>query len=132
MNESNPRNPGKVLVMDDDQMVRATARLMLQRLGFDVELAADGQEAIAIYQRQLASDYPVDVVILDLKVPGAMGAAEAAARILALDPDAKLVVASGSANDPVMVEYAANGFCGRIAKPFLVAQVGMVVGELLD
>lgn len=132
MNENPTRHPGKVLVMDDDHMVRATARLMLKRLGFDVELAADGEAAATIYQESFSTDYPVDVVILDLVVRGGLGAVEAAAKILEVDPGAKLVVASGSTQDPAMVNFADHGFSAMITKPFVVADLGMVVGELLE
>lgn len=132
MSEKTPRHPGKVLVMDDDQLVLETARLILQRLGFDAVLAADGQEALALYQQHLTSDYPVDVVILDLIVRGGTGAVETAALILEVDPAACLVVASGATSDPVMTKFRNHGFRASIAKPFDVAGLGMLVGELLD
>ncbi len=118
--------------MDDDQLVCTTARLMLTRLGYDVVLAAHGQEAVALYNQNLKSDYPVDVAILDLKVNGGMGAPESAKLILELDPAAKLVVASGSAHDPEMVSPAEHGFVTALAKPFMVGDMGMLLGELLD
>ncbi len=126
------RQPGKVLVMDDDQMILATARLMLTRLEFDVELATDGQEALDIYAAALGTDYPVSVVILDLRVPGGMGAMEAGQKILDLDPDARLVLASGSTTEPPMLDFQSHGFSAVITKPFVMADLGMVVGELMD
>ena len=132
MSENPIPHPGKVLVMDDDVMVLKTARLILQRLGFDVALAADGKEAVALYQQHLGTDYPIDVVILDLLVPGGVGAVEAAALILDIDPDACLVVSSGAANDSVMTDYQVHGFRANMTKPYDVAGLGMLVGELLD
>ena len=132
MSETPIRHPGKVLVMDDDQMVLETARLILERLGFDAVLAADGKEAVALYHQQLGTDYPIDVVILDLLVPGGMGAVEAATMILEIDPDACLVVSSGAANDPVMIDCEAHGFRANMTKPYDVAGLGMLVGELID
>lgn len=124
--------PGKILVMDDDQLVCTTAHMMLTRLGYDVVLAVHGEEAVALYHHHLKSDYPVDVSILDLKVIGGMGAPETAKLILELDPAAKLVVASGSAHDPEMVSPTEHGFVTSLAKPFMVGDVGLLLGELLD
>lgn len=124
--------PPKILVMDDDTLVCGTARLMLQRLGYAVVLAADGEQAIEIYTQAQDSDHPVALAILDLKVDGGMGAVETARRLRDIDPEAKLVVSSGSTNLPEMVHHQQHGFQGFLAKPFLVGDVGMVVGELLD
>jgi len=132
MSENPIQHAGKVLVMDDDELVLKTAHLILQRLGFDAVLAADGKEAVAHYHQHLGTDYPIDVVILDLLVPEGMGAQEAAAMILAMDPEACLVVSSGAANDPVMTNCQAHGFRASMTKPYDVAGLGMLVGELLD
>lgn len=132
MNDISHQHPGKVLVMDDDRLVLQTARLILQRLGFDVLLVADGTEAVTLYRQHFNTDYPVDVVILDLIVRGGMGALAAAAKIREIDPEACLVVASGATNDPAMIDCQANGFRASITKPFDIAGLGMLVGELLD
>jgi CheY-like chemotaxis protein len=118
--------------MDDDELVCRTAQLMLTRLGYEVALSADGQQAIQVYIEARETDNPVAAAILDLKISGGMGAVETAQCLLDLDPDARLVVASGSTNVPEMTHYLDYGFSGCLAKPFLVADVGMVLGELLD
>ena len=64
---------GRILLMDDQELVRQTAKEMLTCLGYDVELAADGDEALAIYKEAFLSDYPFEVVITDLTVHGGMG-----------------------------------------------------------
>ena len=63
----------KIMIMDDDEMVRNMVKAMLTRLGYEVELAADGEEAIRIYKKELAKDTPVDLIIMDLTIPGGMG-----------------------------------------------------------
>ena len=131
MSDSGSPRPGKVLVMDDDDLVRATARLMLRRLGFDVVLAADCEQAVALYGELLATDYPVDVAILDLMMVGGQGAVQAAAQILALDPNALLVVASGSPDHQIMTDHESHGFTACLAKPYLVTEVGLLLGTLL-
>ncbi|MCW5212002.1 response regulator, partial [Desulfobulbus sp. TB] len=62
-------------------------------------------------------------VILDLTIPGGMGGKETAQKILQLDPEAKLIVASGYSNDPVMAEYSEYGFRAAVAKPFTLNEL---------
>lgn len=114
---------GRVLVMDDEDTVRCVAASMLEFLGYEVEVAREGREAIDIYARCLGSDAPVDVVIMDLTIPGGMGGAKAVREVLALHPAAKVIVSSGYSEDPVMAEYRRYGFCGAIAKPYQLQEL---------
>jgi two-component system cell cycle sensor histidine kinase/response regulator CckA len=132
MTDNTERPAVRILVMDDDQMLLATARLMLARLDYGVALATDGSEAIQIYRDALASEAPVRVAILDLRVPGGMGALEAAEEILKLDPQACLVLASGSTSEPAMLDFRDHGFAAVISKPFVLADLGLLLGELID
>lgn len=109
---------GKILVMEDDATIREVTGEMLGHYGYTVAFARDGAEAIALYRQAQQDTVPFDVVIMDLTIPGGMGAKETIARLLALDPRAKAIVASGYGNDPIMVEFAQHGFCERIVKPY--------------
>ncbi|NLB18419.1 MAG: PAS domain S-box protein [Syntrophomonadaceae bacterium] len=64
---------GKILIMDDQESVRNTLGRMINHLGYVVEYARDGMEALAKYQQNLAADQPFSAVFIDLTVPGAMG-----------------------------------------------------------
>jgi CheY-like chemotaxis protein len=113
----------KIMVMDDDLMLRNLARSQLTALGHDAVLVKDGAAAISTYQEMLETDNPIDLVILDLTIPGGMGGKEAAQKILQLDPEAKLIVASGYSNDQVMAEYSEYGFRAAVAKPFTLNEL---------
>ncbi|WP_446011549.1 response regulator [Candidatus Electrothrix sp.] len=113
----------RIMVMDDDQMLRTLAQSQLAALGHDAVLVEDGAAAISTYQEMLESDNPIDLVILDLTIPGGMGGKETAQKLLQLDPDAKLIVASGYSNDPVMAEYTEYGFRAAVAKPFTLKEL---------
>ena len=121
----------RILVMDDEPLVQDILRHMLVRLGHDVLQAKDGQEAIKLFCQHRASDQPVDVIIMDLTIPGGMGGKETIREILKIAPEAKVVVSSGYSNNPVMANYRQYGFKAAIAKPFSLAEVNKTLSEVL-
>ncbi|RLB70186.1 MAG: hybrid sensor histidine kinase/response regulator, partial [Deltaproteobacteria bacterium] len=76
-------------------------------------------------------DCPIDLIIMDLTIPGGMGGKDAVQEILKINPDAKVIVASGYANDPVMAHYLKYGFKASIIKPFQLAELNKVINEVL-
>jgi signal transduction histidine kinase/ActR/RegA family two-component response regulator len=121
----------RVLVMDDEAPIRRVARGMLQRLGCAVLEAADGAEAVSIYQQGLQSGNPPQAVIMDLTVPGRMGGLEAMRRLRALDPRVKAVVSSGYSNDPILASPREHGFAGVLAKPYTLEEIQRALAELI-
>ena len=113
----------RVLVMDDDEMVRGVIREMLEELGCEVEEAPEGRSALERYIAARAAGRRFDVCVLDVTVPGGMGGEELARLILERDPDARLVVASGYAHSPVLAAYAAHGFRAVLRKPFRESEI---------
>jgi CheY-like chemotaxis protein len=118
MPNGSPEKAARVLVMDDDEMVRFVAGETLKRYGFAVEFASDGVEAVELYRERHLAGIPFAAVILDLNIPGGMGGEEAMQLLLAIDPRAKGYVSSGRTDDPVMVNYSTFGFSGTIEKPY--------------
>jgi two-component system cell cycle sensor histidine kinase/response regulator CckA len=125
-----PALHGRVLVMDDDDAVRDVARETLAFLGYTVEVARDGAEAISRYEAARAEARPFDLLLLDLTVPGGMGGAETLARLRAVDPDIVAIVASGYSHDPVMADHRAYGFAAAVEKPYDVQKLGAVLASL--
>lgn len=109
---------GRILVMDDEEMIRKLAHSMLAKLGFETAFASNGEEAIAAYAAAMEAGRPFDLVILDLTVKGGMGGKEAIGHLSAMDPDVKAIVSSGYANDPGVTRFSEYGFCGVVAKPY--------------
>ncbi len=120
-----------ILVMDDEPMIREILVDMLETLGAKVETSAEGREAISKYRLSHEKGEGYDLVILDLTIPGGVGGREAAVEILQINPDARLVVSSGYASDPIMSHYREYGFCGVIAKPFTLDQLQKNIFNIL-
>jgi len=123
---------GFVLVMDDEQIIRDVAEEMLSLFGYRAETCSDGEELIALYRRAMERGEKPDAIIMDLTIPGKMGGLEAASRILAIDPSAKLIVSSGYSNDPVLANHRKYGFVASLVKPFRVEDLGNTLSRLME
>lgn len=93
--------------------------------------AADGEEALARYERGPEKARRYDVVILDLTVRGGLGGEETMRRLLRLDADARGIVASGYGNSPVMAHHTDYGFRAVLRKPFEVEAVAHALRQAL-
>jgi CheY-like chemotaxis protein len=122
---------GRILVMDDEEILCDVISKMLTAGGFSVLTTSTGESAIAEYQKAMEKGMPYDAVIMDLTIPGGMGGKEAIKDILALNPDARVIVSSGYADDPVMANYSDYGFKGIIAKPYTMGNLQKVMDTLL-
>jgi len=121
----------RVLVMDDEEMLRDLAQMMLQRLGHEVETVKDGDEAIEAYKKQKDSGEPFDAAMLDLTIKGGMGGEQTIRKLLKIDPHIKAIVCSGYSNDPVLANYEEHGFRGAMAKPYQMADLEQVLEKVL-
>ncbi len=108
----------RVLLMDDEEIIRRVAGAFLQRFGHTATLVADGAHAVRAYAEARERGQPFDAVILDLTVPGGMGGLETVAQLRALDPQVNAVASSGYSSDPVLANYQAHGFRAILPKPY--------------
>ncbi len=123
---------GKILVMDDEEIIRDLAYEMLDSLGYDAAVVEDGSKAIDCYKKAKETNEPFDLVIMDLTIPGGMGGNEAIKKLLEIDPEAKVIVSSGYSNDPIMANFREYGFKGVIPKPYKMTEVSEVVHKLIN
>jgi CheY-like chemotaxis protein len=121
---------GRVLVMDDEPVVRSIAGELLHALGQEADFAATGEEAIEKYAAARASGRPFDAVILDLTVRGGLGGRETMERLRALDPNIKGIVSSGYSDDAVVADHEAFGFRARLTKPYRLEDLKAVLSSL--
>ena len=122
---------GKVLFMDDEQIIRDMAVTLLKRFGLEVDCAVDGSEAVEKYRAAQRAGWRYDLVIMDLTVPGGMGGLAALAKLKELDPRVRAVVSSGYSSDPVLANYREHGFAAMVAKPYEVGEIARVLREML-
>jgi CheY-like chemotaxis protein len=123
---------GRVLFMDDTEIVRKAVVEMLATLGYDVESAVEGTRALELYREAKDRGTPFDVVVLDLNVSRGMDGREALAKLLEIDPEAKIVVSSGLPHDPFVADYARHGARAVIIKPYNSAEINSVIEHVLN
>ena len=122
----------KILVMDDEEVVRKLVRRLLQQMGHEVELAEDGQSAVAAYESAKGQGHPFDAVILDLTIRDGVGGQETIRELIKIDPAVKAIVVSGYSNDPVLLEPERYGFKGVLRKPFDRHNLRTVLARVLE
>jgi len=122
---------GSVLVMDDEEIIRSSFARMLKLLGYQIRTVADGAEMVDEYQRAQRDGQRYDAVIMDLTVPGGMGGKEAIKILKQIDTGVRAIVSSGYSNAPVLSSYEDYGFCGFLAKPFKLEELGAVLKKVL-
>ena len=126
------RGSGRVLIVDDEDMIRDVAAQILARQGYESACASDGQEALYLYEEAKRCGRPFHAVLMDLTIPGGMGGKEAMQKLLGIDPHARVIVSSGYSNDPLMAEFREYGFRGVVSKPYTVAKLCETVRRVLE
>jgi PAS domain S-box-containing protein len=121
---------GKILIMDDEEILREVACEMLSHLGYHVVACGDGAEAIELYREAMVNGEPFVAVIVDLTIPGGMGGKETMKKLLEIDSEVMCVVSSGYCNDPILAYYGEYGFSGVVVKPYNMETLGKVLHEL--
>jgi PAS domain S-box-containing protein len=123
---------GKILVMDDEEIVRQVLAKMLGHLGYEAEFAKDGEEAVQLFTAAQESGNAFDVVILDLTVPGGMGGREVLENLLKIEPQVKAIVSSGYSDDPIMADFTRHGFSAILAKPYKISELSNALQKVLQ
>jgi len=122
---------GKVLLMDDEQIILDVTHEVLKFLGYEAVFAKEGSSAVTIYKQEKDAGRPFDLVILDLSIPEGMSGREAIEQLRRYDPNVRAVVSSGYSNDPVMQNFTAYGFSGRLTKPYRINEIKNILEEMI-
>ncbi len=107
----------RILVVDDEPMIRDLLKEMLISIGYEVQTAQDGMAALEYYRRHKDQ---IDLVILDVMMPG-MSGVEVFRRLKEIDPEVKTILASGYVERSQLNQAMQEGIKDFIAKPFALA-----------
>lgn len=128
---TSPAEKSRILVMDDDPMIRLTATRLLQHLGHTVTAVENGTATLQAFEKARSSGEPFDLVILDLTIPGHKGGVEVCRELRELDAEIPILVSSGYSQDAVMSNPAQHGFSGVIRKPYTVRELDVCLRRVL-
>lgn len=121
------RRDGRLLVIDDEPLVRTTAAEMLRTLGYEVLLASDGEEGVRFFGEEFDR---IDGVLLDLIMPGMDGRACAQA-LKKIDSEVPIVLCSGWGYEALADDLERGGFAGLVRKPYKLSELARAIEEAL-
>ena len=114
---------GKVLFLDSNPVVSDTAVGMLFSLGYSVDVVLDGKAVLSQYRAAMENGKPYRIVIMNLSIPRGMGGTETVRRLLAIDPEAAVIISSGFTGSDVMSSCHSYGFKAALPKPYTVREL---------
>jgi two-component system cell cycle sensor histidine kinase/response regulator CckA len=123
---------GRVLVMDDEEIIRVVTGEMLKAIGYEVVFAENGEQAVEKYSEAVKTNRPFDAVILDLTIRGGMGGEETIKKLVEIDPAVTAVVSSGYAEDPIVSNYMAEGFKAGLSKPYDIEELSKTLKRIIN
>jgi len=126
-----PVRRGRILLMDDDEVVRSVAGELIHALGHDVDFAEHGEAALFKYKTARKAGHPYDIVILDLTIRGGMGGIDTIQKLRAIDPDVRAVVSSGYSDNAMAADYQKLGFRSFLKKPYNIEELRDTLNALL-
>ncbi|MDY7032197.1 MAG: PAS domain S-box protein [Thermodesulfobacteriota bacterium] len=117
-----------ILLVDDEEMIIDVSEQLLKKMGYRVFLARGGREAVKVYK---TNKDKIDLIILDMIMPD-MGGAEAYDRMKEINPDMRVLLSSGYAENGLAMEILERGCDGFIQKPFNMKQLSQKIREILE
>jgi two-component system cell cycle sensor histidine kinase/response regulator CckA len=126
------KGSGRILVMDDEEIVLDFLKDGLLRLGYEVITSYEGKEAVDLYKKASEAGRPFNIVILDLTVPAGMGGEQTLIELLKIDPHIKAIVSSGYSGDDIISRYKEFGFKGAVSKPYRINELSQVIRSILN
>jgi len=121
----------RVLVADNEILIREVVKDMLEVLGFGVALASNGHETIRKCREAKEKGNPFDVVIMDLTIRGGLSGTEILRELRAIDSSLKVIASSAHPLDPVMENFENYGFADGLAKPYHVGDLEKALKRVL-
>jgi len=113
------RGEGRVLLMDDDELILLAGRRILSDAGYEVSIATQGDKAIEIATAARREGKAIQLAILDLVLPGGLDGVATLLELRVLNPKILAIASSGYSNDPVLSNPSEYGFDEVLPKPYL-------------
>lgn len=127
-----PKEEGKILVMDDERIILQVSGKMIEDLGYEVEYALNGDEAIQHFSEAQNSGTPFDAVIMDITIRGGMGGEDTLQRLIGIDPEVNAIASSGYTDSPILSDFKKYGFNAIINKPYTLHDLSHVLHKTID
>lgn len=118
---------GRVIFMDDDEQIRALTNGLLANLGYQCDLAKNGEEVLQLYRAGLKANRLYDAVIMDLTVTGGLGGEQTLKQLRELDPQVRAVLTSGYDNEAMRSHFSLQGFLGFLPKPYRAGELDRMI-----
>ena len=118
---------GRILLVDDEEIIRVTGKHLLQEIGYSVILASNGLGAVEVFQE---SHDEIDLVLMDMVMP-VMDGREAIEKLREIDQNCKIIIASGFPNGQQGKQLEDSGIKGFIQKPYRVAELSRLLVQIL-
>ncbi|MCX6857435.1 MAG: response regulator, partial [Verrucomicrobia bacterium] len=123
---------GRVLVLEDDVLLRNLIVRNLKGEGFEIVETSDGSDTVKLYSEAMMARNPFDLVLIDLTIPLGMGGARAMELLRQADPEVDAIVSSGNRSDPTMIQPSAYGFADVLPKPYDSRDLIRIVKQTLE
>jgi PAS domain S-box-containing protein len=121
-----------ILLMDDEETIRLSIKKVIKHLGYDCVLTESGDHALQVVKEYLNKNIKFKAIILDLTVHGGKGAIDIISELRSIDPDTRIIVSSGYANDKVITDFQKYGFHAAITKPYTIDNLADVLSRMLQ
>ena len=125
------KGSGRILVLEDEEIVSKALVRMLHQLGYTCEITADGNETVRVYAEAEKAGKPFSAVIMDLTIPGGLGGKEAVQELRPIAPKVPVIVSSGYSDEAVMADYKSYGFDAVLPKPYRYEDLAETLSRLL-
>ncbi len=128
--DSNPEITGEglILVIDDEPVIRTTAMLMLEKLGYNTIEAGNGREGVEIYSKHR---HTVQLILLDMIMP-VMDGSECFTELRRINPEVRVIISSGFSRNADLAKLREEGLCGFIKKPYTITELGKTVAQAIN
>jgi len=121
--------PDKILILDDEKSLLEIMSLFLGKKGHEVSCFSTGTKALENFREEFEAGAPYTVAILDVSIPGDLGAKELVGPMKEINPDVRVIISSGDSVEGAMQDPIMHGFSASLRKPFRATDIEKSIEE---